>query len=167
MNISLQKWTLDDRIALMTLCNAVDRTYLSNRMPYPYTVSDAISFINMANDRDGKDGIFRSIAVDGHIVGNISVERKSDVYAKDSEIGYCLHPDYTGKGIMTAAIKEISHLAFSTLDILRLSALVYEPNIASCKVLENNGFLREGILKKAVFKNDTVYNLVLYGKTVE
>ena len=38
----------------------------------------------MATEHDGKDGIFRAIVVDGKVVGNISVEQKSDVRCKDS-----------------------------------------------------------------------------------
>ena len=33
MTIALHKWTSADREALMALCNAVDRTYLSDRLP--------------------------------------------------------------------------------------------------------------------------------------
>lgn len=41
MTIDLHKWTFADREALMALCNAVDRTFLSDRLPYPYTEADA------------------------------------------------------------------------------------------------------------------------------
>ena len=34
-------WTPDDKSALMALCNAADRTFLSDRLPYPYTEADA------------------------------------------------------------------------------------------------------------------------------
>ena len=37
MTIELDKWTFADQNALIALCNAVDRTYLSDRLPYPYT----------------------------------------------------------------------------------------------------------------------------------
>ena len=40
MTIDLHKWTFADREALMALCNAVDRTFLSDRLPYPYTEAD-------------------------------------------------------------------------------------------------------------------------------
>ena len=41
MTITLHKWTSADKVALMALCNAVDRTFLSDRLPNPYTEADA------------------------------------------------------------------------------------------------------------------------------
>ena len=40
MAINLHTWTPADKPALMALCNAVDRTFLSDRLPYPYTEAD-------------------------------------------------------------------------------------------------------------------------------
>ena len=39
MSIDLHKWTSADREALIALCNTVDRTFLSDRLPY--TEADA------------------------------------------------------------------------------------------------------------------------------
>ena len=88
--IELRKWTFHDKENLMAICNAVNRGYLSNRLPFPYTESDAKWWLDMVEEHDGKDGIFRAVLVDGTIVGNISVEQKSDVYGKDAESGYLL-----------------------------------------------------------------------------
>ena len=33
MIITLHKWTITDKPALMELCNAVDRSFLSDRLP--------------------------------------------------------------------------------------------------------------------------------------
>ena len=40
MTITLHTWTPADKPALMALCNAVDRTFLSDRLPEPYTDDD-------------------------------------------------------------------------------------------------------------------------------
>lgn len=117
----------------------------------------------MAKEHDGKDGIFRLITVDDKVVGNISVEQKSDVFGKDAEIGYLIATESWSKGIATEAVKQISRVAFTELNIIRITGLVYEPNIASRKVLEKNNFLLEGVMKNAVVKNDKIYNLCIYG----
>ena len=41
MQIKLLPWSLDLKDILVTMCNTVDRSYLSDRLPDPYTVSDA------------------------------------------------------------------------------------------------------------------------------
>ena len=58
----------------------------------------------------------------------------------------------------------ICEIAFAELDILRITGLVYAPNVASQRVLEKNGFVKEGIQRNAVCKDGEVYDLCLYGK---
>ncbi len=163
MNIELRSWTMADLQDLIRLCNEADRTYLSGRMPYPYTESDGRWWLNMVSEHEGKDGIFRRICAAGRTVGNISVERKGDVFCRDGELGYVLDQAYWSKGIMSEAVRRIVPLAMETLDLLRISAQVYAPNIASCRVLEHNGFKREGLIPQAVWKDGQIYDLCLYG----
>lgn len=61
-----------------------------------------------------------------------------------------------GKGIMSKALRQICELAFQ--------GLIYEPHIASRRVLEKNGFVLEGIKKQAVIKDEKIYDLCVYGK---
>lgn len=164
MKVILEKWNPDLKQELMNVCNLVDRSYLSNRLPYPYTEESADWWLGMVSEHDGKDGVFRAIVVDGKVAGNISVEQKSDVYCKDGDIGYLLLTDYWSRGIMTEAVRQICAIAFSELDIVRITGLVYAPNVASQRVLEKNGFVREGIQKNAVYKNGQIYDLFLYAK---
>ena len=164
MNLELMKWTPALKQELIDICNDVDRTFLSNRLPHPYTEESADWWLGMVSEHDGKDGVFRAIAADGKIVGNISVEQKADVYCKDGEIGYLLLTAYRSKGIMTEAVRQICKISFSELDIIRITGLVYAPNIASRKVLEKNDFVQEGLQRNAVFKDDKVYDLCVYGK---
>ncbi len=164
MEITLKQWELNDKESLIRLCNSVNRQFLSNRLPNPYTQDSADWWLNMVLNSEGKEGLFRAIVIDGEIVGNISVEKKTDVYEKDCEIGYMLLDEYSGKGIMTEAVKQICELAFALLDVIRISGLIYEPNIASSKILEKNNFTLEGVLKNAVLKNNNIYNLKIYGK---
>ena len=78
MNIVvLRKWSPTDKAELITLCNAVDRTYLSDRMPFPYTEDDAEWWLGMVSLNEGKNGLFRAITLDGKIIGSVSVERNS------------------------------------------------------------------------------------------
>ncbi len=164
MDVKLVKWTQRIKPELIKICNDVDRSYLSNRLPHPYTEESADWWLEMVSEHDGKDGVFRAITADGKIVGNISVEQKSDVYCKDAEIGYLLLTDCWSKGIMTEAVRQICVEAFSKLDIIRITGLVYAPNIASRRVLEKNGFVREGLQRDAVYKDGKIYDLCIFGK---
>ena len=164
MQIELVKWSPALKQELIDICNKVDRSFLSERLPYPYTEESANWWLGMVSEHDGKDGVFRAIVVDGRFVGNISVEQKSDVYRKDAEIGYLLLTEFWSKGIMTEAVRQICAAAFAELDIIRITGLVFTPNTASQRVLEKNGFVKEGLQKKAVFKDGKIFDLYIYGK---
>jgi ribosomal-protein-alanine N-acetyltransferase len=164
MRIELVKWSPALKQDLINICNLVDRSFLSNRLPYPYTEDSADWWLGMVSEQDGKEGVFRAIVADGSVVGNISVEKKSDVYCKDGEIGYLLLTEHWSKGIMTEAVRQICDAAFTELDLVRITGLVYAPNVASQRVLQKNGFVQEGIQKNAVYKNGQLYDLYLYGK---
>lgn len=162
MKIELKKWTPQNKEELMKICNGVNRTYLRNRIPYPYTEKDAEWWLDFVDKNDGKSGVFRAVAADGVYVGNISVEQKDDVCCKDAEIGYVLLPEAESKGIMTEAAGQICGLAFEVLDIVRITGMVCEPNVASRRVLEKNNFQLEGIMKKAFFKNGSFFDECIY-----
>lgn len=164
MKVELRKWAFEDKEALTEICNRIDRSYLSDRLPDPYTDRAAEWWLNMVKENEGKNGIFREIIADGKIAGTVSVEQKGDVYQKDAEIGYYLLREECSKGIMTEAVRQICETAFRELDIIRITGLVYEPNTASRKVLEKNGFVLEGVMKNAVIKNGNIYDLCIYGR---
>ena len=164
MTLELIKWSPALKQELIDICNDVDRTFPSNHLPYPYTEESADWWLGMVSGHDGKDGVFRAISVDGKIVGNISVEQKADVYCKDGEIGYLLLTAYRSRGIMTEAVRQICKISFSELDIIRITGLVYAPNIASRRVLEKNAFIQEGLQRNAVYKDGNIFDLCVYGK---
>ncbi len=164
---SLEKWELSDAGGLAETINKIDRKYLSGRIPEPYTVADAEWFISELVKKKEADGtgVFSKITVDGRTVGNISVEKLGDIGQKTAVIGYYLIPEFYGMGIMSAAAKMICAEAFERLDIQRIEGTIFEPNIASRRVLEKAGFELEGVLKDAFYKNGKLYNEYVYGLT--
>ena len=72
---------------------------------------------------------------------------------------------YRNKGYITEAIKLIVGFAFNELKLNRISARLWENNLASIKVLKKNKFKKEGLLREMVFKagkwqNDLVYAVI-------
>ena len=108
-------------------------------------------------------GLFRAVTVDDQVVGSISVERGEDVYSIDGELGYMLLTDHWSQGIMTQAVAQITHLAFELLDIQRITAHAFAPNIASARVLEKNGYEKEATIRKGAIKNGEIHTIVQYG----
>ena len=103
MSITLRTWTRGDREYLIMLCNEVDRMFLSDRLPYPYTDADADRWLGMVAENEGKEGAWRSIWADGKLVGSISVERKAGEERNTGDLGYMILTPWWSKGIGTEA----------------------------------------------------------------
>ena len=161
--MELRYWRLSDKMELMNLCNAVDRRFLSDRLPYPYTEKDAEKWLKMVTNNDAITGIYRAIVYDGKLIGSISVEKKDD----DAEIGYMLLNEYSNKGIGTEAVRQVCSIAFKILSLEHITANVFQPNIASIRVLLKNGFKYKGAIPNAVIKDGDVYDLLIYVLTKE
>ena len=162
MTIDLHKWTSADREALMALCNAVDRTFLSDRLPNPYTEADADSWLGMVAGNEGKEGVWRSIWAEGQLVGSISVERKDEGGKSIGEIGYMILTLWWSQGIGTEAVRQISEIAFQELALDQIIGQVFPENVASARVLEKNGFWPQETKVGAVEKGGEMIDVKFY-----
>ena len=158
LKLELRHWTQADAMELTSLCNAVDRRFLSDRLPNPYMEKDAEEWLKMVTNNDAITGIYRAIVYDGKLIGSISVEKKDD----DAEIGYMLLNEYSNKGIGTEAVRQVCSIAFKILSLEQITANVFQPNIASIRVLLKNGFKYKGAIPNAVIKDGYVYDLLIY-----
>lgn len=127
-----------------------------NQIPFPYSESDAEFFINLAQT-DLSNQSF-AIEFNGEFCGVISLMLQKDIYKKSAEIGYWIGESFWGKGIASKAVGLITRFGFENFDLIRIYAGVFEPNLGSMKVLEKNGYKKDGILKKAIFKNDEIFD---------
>ncbi len=163
MNFELRKWSLSDVPNVFKYSNNKKITdNLRNAFPYPYRVSDAQNFVEQAVLNNETFQCCRAITVNGEAVGSIGLYLKSDVYRKSAEIAYWLAEPYWGKGIMSAAIKQICRYAFEKYDIVRIYAQPYAYNTGSCRALEKAGFVLEGIMKKSIYKNGQYHDSCMY-----
>lgn len=64
------------------------------------------------------------------------------------DIGYVLAQAHWGRGLMPEAIDAVSNAALAAPGIFRVHAACDTENIASQRVLEKSGFLREGRLER-------------------
>lgn len=164
MTINLHEWTSADTGTLIELCNAVDRTFLSDRLPYPYTEADADWWLGMVAENDGKEGIWRAIVVNEQIVGSISVERMADDQLNVEAIGYMILTPFWSQGIGTEAVRQICGIVFQELAFDRIIGQVFPENVASVRVLEKNGFRLEETIVEKVIKSGMVRDVKLYRK---
>ena len=85
------------------------------------------------------------------------------VEQRRAEIGYSLAPDFQGRGMAEEALRRALHFAFEQLGLRRLEADIDPRNIASCRLVERLGFVREGLLRKRWKVNGEECDTALYG----
>jgi len=82
-----------------------------------------------------------------------------------AEIGYTLHPASQGRGIMQEALNAVLSYGFRTMMLHSVEAHVNPGNAASIRLLEKNGFVREGYFRENFywdgrFLDTGVYSLI-------
>jgi ribosomal-protein-alanine N-acetyltransferase len=78
------------------------------------------------------------------------------------ELGYLLHPQHHGKGIMQEAVASVLDYGFKHLQLHTVEANVNPDNEASIKVLERNKFVREAYFKENYFYNGKFMDSAVY-----
>lgn len=134
------------------------KQYLRNSFPYPYTLDHAASFIQHSLDQHALDF---GIVVNDECIGCIGVSFHKDIYIKNCEIGYWISETYWGQGIMKKVIKMICPYLFENYTITKIYAEVFAENVASIRVLEDNGFTQEGYLRNHAFKDGEYHDLII------
>jgi RimJ/RimL family protein N-acetyltransferase len=136
----LRRPTLADVKAMARLAN--DRRVAQNtsRLPHPYTVSDAETFVQFVQQQ-ARDTNF-AITRKGDLVGTIGIDLGTpDV----PEIGYWLGVPYWGQGYATEAARAVIDYAFEKFGSAELRAGARVVNAASRRVLEKCGFQWTGV----------------------
>jgi RimJ/RimL family protein N-acetyltransferase len=158
----LRGWHMDDMLSLQKHAdNPNVYNFLMDSFPHPYTIDDAVNWITRMQHQNPM--LVFAIAIEGKLVGGIGLEMRHDIYTKAPLIGYWLGESFWGRGIMTEAVKLVANYAFANLDIVRLQAGILGNNLASMRVLEKAGFVKEGVLRDAIVKNGVVLDEHIYG----
>jgi ribosomal-protein-alanine N-acetyltransferase len=82
------------------------------------------------------------------LVGGLTMSNVRRGVTQAAVLGYWLGRPYVCRGYMTAAVRTAVQYAFDTLHLHRLEAATMPNNVASCRVLERNGFRREGYAQR-------------------
>ena len=133
---------------------------LRDMFPHPYREEDAIEFIERIQMQNQPTAF--ALAVDGQVVGVIGLAVQTDINRLSAEIGYWVGTAHWGKGIATAAVRALTSWSMDQLGFVRLFATPFVHNIASCRVLEKAGYLREGLMRRSAIKDGQVLDQVLY-----
>jgi RimJ/RimL family protein N-acetyltransferase len=111
-------------------------------------------------------GVF-VIEVDGERAGTMDFERVNRRSRIAHVGGLTVHPDFRGRHIADEAARLFQrHLVFE-LGFHRLQLEVYGFNERAMRHAERSGFVREGVRRKAYWRNDQWVDGVLFGLIAE
>ena len=80
------------------------------------------------------------------------------------EIGFVLHPDYSGKGFATEASRAMLAYCFERFKPERIQGRCHPDNLGSVKVMERSGMSLEGRMRRAYRKGSDFWDLLVFSK---
>jgi ribosomal-protein-alanine N-acetyltransferase len=82
-----------------------------------------------------------------NLLGGITIGGVRRGVAQAATLGYWIGAPYAGRGHMTRAVQAAVAFSFSSLRLHRIEAACIPDNYASARVLERNGFHKEGFAR--------------------
>ena len=158
---TIRPWAVADAESLQRHANNREVSIqLRDRFPYPYTIDNARSFVGWVTKQEAPT--VWAIEVDGEAAGGIGIELHTDVERVSAEIGYWLGKALWGRGIATEALIAVTTEVFTRFDLTRLYAVPFADHVASVRVLEKAGYVREGHLRQSAIKDGTIRDQLLF-----
>ena len=135
---------------------------MSEGFPHPYTLEIAEHWVRRGHLDFGGDNW--AIAFEDQAVGGCGVHVGSGALRCNAEIGYWLGRAYWGRGIGTRVAAVLTGRALADPGVMRVFAPVHAYNPASVRVLEHNGFVREGLMRLSALKAGTLIDRVMMAR---
>jgi len=178
--LKLRAYTLEDAPAMQSLLDDPEIADYTLTIPHPLPEGFAEARIRRDLEREGetshawglflletaekglpqREGLEQSALVGHPLVGHLGLSW--DPKHKRGGVGYWLARAARRRGLMTEAVREVVRYGFENLGLHRLEANHFPRNPASGRVLEKAGFVREGLLRGAVWKGEKPEDVIQY-----
>jgi len=126
-----------------TVLHYIDRTPV-------LSLREATEFIDriMRQEKNGECVTWAMMPKDStQMIGSICLWNLEKERSK-AEVGYSMHPDYYGKGLMQEAMAAVLNYGFGTMKVKVMEAITNRDNARSRRLLERNNFTRDAQLEK-------------------
>lgn len=150
--LTLREINVDD-IPLIHQLNSFPEVDKYNTLGLPESIEDTEKIIHSILEDQKLNPkpryVYRINDLEGNFIGLIGIVLGKPKYFT-AEIWYKLLPSNWNKGFASEALKCVLRFCFTELKLHRITAGCATQNIASIKVLEKNGFIREGYHRKVL-----------------
>lgn len=163
MKVTLKPWNICDAHLYVEMMRRVDFSYEDEEVRCKDAKEAYRTLEWMLRQEDYNGDFYRAVLIDGEVVGHVQVVRQGGVSDGDGYVGCMLVKEAMGRGIGTDAVRQMVEKAFTRRNYDRLTAIVYSPNKASVRLVEELGFALEATMHNAVWKNGYFYDALVYG----
>jgi len=124
-----------------------------------YSIEDAAEWTRTraALAADGHEYTFAILGPDGRFLGGCGLNQINRIH-RFCNLGYWVRTSATGGGVATMAVRLAAEYAFKNTNLVRLEIVCAAGNLASQRVAERAGAVREGLLRD---------RLVIHGQSVD
>lgn len=122
--------------------------------------------VTRSNDEPHAFGVY-VIEVDGEPAGTVTWEVVNKRSRIASVSGFALDGTYRGRGIGTEAARALQRHLIRALGFHRIQMEVYGFNERALRHAERAGWIREGVRRKAYWRNDEWVDGILFGLVEE
>jgi ribosomal-protein-alanine N-acetyltransferase len=113
-------------------------------------------------DRDEAYPFFLFREHDNALLGGLTIGQIRRGVSQAGTLGYWMAAGHAHQGYMTRAVRAASAFAFATLRLHRVEAACLPHNVVSMRLLETNGFQREGVARAYLRINGAWQDHVLF-----
>ena len=165
MTVSIRRARADDVDFLVELVTHEDvEPFLA--AVRPKTREDVLADVERSQAEPDAFGVF-VVEVDGARAGTMAFERANRRSRIADLGGLAVHPDFRGRRVGDKVARLLQQHLFDDLGFHRVQLEIYGFNERAQRHAERAGFVREGVRRKAYWRNEEWVDGVLYGLVVE
>jgi len=128
-----------------------------------YSIADALGWIERceATRAEGTEYHFAILDPAGEFLGACGLNRLEPEH-RMANLGYWVRTSATGRGVATAAARELAAFAFRETSLIRLELVVALGNAASHRVAAKLGAVREGLAHDRLLVGERAHDAIVY-----
>ena len=128
-----------------------------------YSMAEAVDWVSTRAPlaAKGQEYAFAIVGPDGRYLGGCGLNQINRLH-RFGNLGYWVRSSATGRGVATAAVRQVAEFAFQETDLLRLEIVCAVGNERSQRVAARAGASREGILRHRLLLHGQPVDAVMY-----
>lgn len=132
-------------------------------IPFPASLEDERQWLSSQSSYTRGEYQFAVEDFEGELVGRCGII-KLDWKNRVAELAIMIGSPFRGRGYGREAMALLCGFCFREMNLHRLKVSVFAFNEAAIRCYERNGFVREGLLRREIYRDGAYHDVVLMGR---